>query len=83
MFERGEPRPGAWICSEGTWLDSECDGARRARVICPDGRHRILRVAGESDTFFSISVIGGKVDGRGAYIHAKDGVLYMRLETGE
>lgn len=82
MTERGQPLPGAWLCDEGTWLDPEDARARRAKVICPDGRLRIIRVSGSPDTAFSVPMIG-KLDGHRAYIHAENRVLYLRFETKE
>lgn len=37
-----------------TWIAAECDGQRPGRVIFPDGKIRMIRLAGTADTFFSI-----------------------------
>lgn len=61
------PRLGPWGGSPAhlgdTWLESERDGRRRARVRFPDDSLRIVDCAGVADTYFSISArarIAGK-----------------------
>ena len=56
------PRSHAWgsptFLDRDTWLEPECDGSRRARVIFPDGKARIVRCRGTADTWFSVAMIG-------------------------
>ena len=57
----------------GTWIEPECDGSRRARVSFPDGKLRIVRCAGVADTAFSIPAYPYK--GTCGFIMAEDGML--------
>lgn len=73
-FWGGPPRHG----EQGTWLEPECDGERRARVVFPDGKLRIVRCSGVADTFFSIACRGRH---RG-YVSCDDGVFKFNAYTG-
>ena len=65
------PRSGPWGGRPShlgdTWLESERDGRRRARVRFPDGSLRIVDCSGVADTYFSIEakarISGQKIDG--------------------
>jgi hypothetical protein len=59
-----------------TWIWPECDGQRVARVICPDGKLRIMRCAGTADTFFSISA-DDRRGGHGFIDSRDDGFHYQ------
>ena len=43
------------VLADGTWIEPECGGRRRAFVRLPDGSLRTVNAAGVSDTYFSIS----------------------------
>lgn len=51
-----QPRKSPWgtpyVAGE-TWMECSSNGARRARVRFPDGKLRVVRVAGAADTYFS------------------------------
>jgi hypothetical protein len=61
MFQEGKP----WYGVYGTWIEDESicypSGSliRRAKVLCPDGKLRIM-YTGIPDTYFSLPVKGNK-----------------------
>ena len=58
---------------QGTWLEPECDGERRARVLFPDGLLRVVRCSGVADSFYSISCRGRHA--RLGYVGNTDGTF--------
>jgi hypothetical protein len=64
-----------------TWIEPECDGSRRARVLFPDKRLRIIRCAGVADTYFSIAAYSYK--GLRGFIIAEDGTLIFVPYTNQ